>query len=67
MSKSETQLIRQAMEQCEGCPMGGVGKDGPAQAELDAAIADGHPIENEDAYHRFQQIWILLNRIKGNP
>lgn len=55
------QLIKDSMFEIENLPVGGLGKDGPNQAELDKATNQGHPIGDDANYHAGQQIWLNLN------
>lgn len=55
--------IRETMQLCEGFPCGGIGPAGPTQGDLDDAIKAGHPIGDDDTYHRAQQIWTNLNEL----
>lgn len=62
MTAEQKSLIRAAMITAENLPMGGIGKDGPTQEELDKASENGHPIGDDAVYHAGQEIWLFLNR-----
>jgi len=57
------ELIQNSMREAENFPIGGIGADGPTQPELNAAVEDGHPIEDEATFHTAQQIWLNLNKV----
>lgn len=59
-------LLESIQYECENCSMGGVGKDGPTQKDLDDAIKKGHPIEHDSNYHSFQQIWLYAEKALKN-
>lgn len=59
------ELILDAMDTLTQMPMGGVGVNGPTQAELDAATAECHSIEMDAYFHIAQQAWRTLERALG--
>jgi len=59
-------LIREAMRILEGMPVGGVGKDGATQAELDEAAENGEYYASDANYDVAQRAWLKLNEaLKG--
>jgi len=58
-------LLREAQEAMENLPMGGIGRDGATQAEIDAAEESGHALEDDASYHQGQKTWLILERAKA--
>jgi len=57
-------LLTEIQCNVENLPMGGIGKDGPTQSELDEASGNYRPIENDSAFHIGQQVWLLAEDAK---
>lgn len=63
MTSAERLKILEAMHVLEGSPCGGVGPDGPTQADLDASAMEGHSIQDDAILHTDQQAWLILSRL----
>ena len=56
------ELVENSMREAENFPIGGIGEGGPTQADLDEAVENGHPVEDEATLHGAQQIWLNLKK-----
>ena len=61
--KKIEKLIKETMEIVESLPMGGIGERGPTQAELDAALKEGHVFDFDATFHSGQQIWLNMRAV----
>jgi len=57
------ELVENSMREAENFPIGGIGEGGPTQADLDEAVENGHPVEDEATLHGAQQIWLNLKKV----
>lgn len=57
-------LLTEAQETLESLPMGGIGRDGPEQAEIDGANEIGKPVFDDMNHHLGQTAWLILERAK---
>ena len=57
------ELVENSMCEAENFPIGGIGECGPTQADLDEAVENGHPVEDEATLHGAQQIWLNLKKV----
>lgn len=55
-------LLYEIQSNAEDFAVGGIGRDGASQAELDDAGAAGGYFAGDAEYHHAQQIWLLADR-----
>lgn len=63
MNQREKLVLIEAMELLTQIPQGGIGDGGSTMADIEAAEADGHCVENDAVYHVVQSAWLMLRTL----
>lgn len=64
-AEAAVEQLKAAQEAMENLPMGGIGRDGATQAEIDEAEESGHAIEGDASHHQGQKAWLIIERAKA--